>query len=109
MRSEPTPAEARLWHSLRAKRFENAKFRHQTPVGPFVADFTCRSAMLAIELDGDSHGTTGVYDARRTAFVESRGWRVIRFLNSDVMGNLEGVLLVIKAELTRPPLPGPLP
>lgn len=65
--------------------------------------------MLAIELDGDSHGTTGTYDAERTRYCERQGWRVIRFTNSDAMSDLEGVLLIIQSELARPPLPGPLP
>lgn len=99
MRSNPTPAEARLWYHLRAKRFENCKFRHQTVLTPYIADFTSRGAMLVIEADGDTHGLTGDYDARRTAFLESQGWRVLRFTNAEIMGNVEGVLTVLATAL----------
>ena len=92
LRTEQTPAESKLWYVLRGKRFAGLKFRRQTVVGPYIIDFTCRAAMLAIEIDGDTHGITVDADARRTAFIETFGWRVIRFTNSDVMGNVEGVL-----------------
>jgi hypothetical protein len=68
MRTNPTPAEARLWYHLRAHRFENHKFRHQTVLAPYIVDFTSRTAMLAIEVDGDTHATQQDYDARRTRF-----------------------------------------
>jgi len=94
-----TPPEARFWYHVRAHRFENYKFRRHTPIGPFVADFTCRAAMLAIELDGDSHGMSVEYDARRTRYIESCGWRELRFTNADVMSNIDGVLLHLMAWL----------
>jgi very-short-patch-repair endonuclease len=103
-----TPPEARFWYNVRAHRFEEYKFRRHTPIGPFVADFTCRSAMLAIELDGDSHGATVEYDAQRTVYIEARGWRQLRFSNAEVMTNIDGVLLHLMACLTSPH-PGPLP
>ncbi|KAA9016913.1 endonuclease domain-containing protein [Sphingobium limneticum] len=95
LRSQPTEAEGRLWYHLRAKRFAEAKFRRQTVIGPFIADFTCRAAMLVIELDGDAHGNTVEADAARTAFLEAQGWRVLRFSNNDVISNIEGVLSAI--------------
>ena len=99
MRSNPTPAEARLWYQLRAKRFESWKFRHQTVLAPYIADFTCRSAMLLVEVDGDTHALTVEDDVRRTAYLEGLGWRVLRFTNADVMGNIEGVLITLSAAL----------
>lgn len=108
LRTEPTAAEARLWFHLRAKRFSDFKFRRQTVIGPYICDFTCRSAMVVIEVDGDSHGLTRGADAARTHFLEGQGWRVVRFANADVMGNIEGVLVSLMAFL-QPPLPGPLP
>ena len=105
MRSVPTPAEAALWYHLRAHRFDGVKFRRQTVIGPFIADFTCRSAMLVIEIDGDMHGDRAAQDAERTAFIEARGWRVVRFTNADVMGNLEGVLQRLLGLLGRAPSP----
>ena len=95
MRREPTPQESRLWLQLRAKRLAGTKFRHQKVIGPYIADFACRDPMLVIELDGDTHGASQHYDAVRTAYLETRGYRVIRFANSDVMENLTGVLEAI--------------
>ncbi|WP_241659542.1 endonuclease domain-containing protein [Sphingomonas glacialis] len=109
MRSNPTPAEARLWYNLRAKRFEAVKFSHQVVIYPYIADFVARSRKLVIELDGDTHADDGAYDARRTTWLEQQGYRVIRFANADVVGNLDGVLEVISAALVTAPLPGPLP
>jgi very-short-patch-repair endonuclease len=65
-----TPAEIRLWHHLRAGRFDAWKFRRQTVIGPYIADFTCRAAMLVVEIDGDTHATQMDYDTRRTTFLE---------------------------------------
>ncbi len=77
-------------------------------IGPFVADFTCRAAMLVIEIDGDSHVVDPKADESRTLFIEAAGWRVIRFTNAEVMGNIEAVLERVEAEL-RPPSPWPSP
>ena len=99
MRSNPTPGEARLWYQLRAKRFEGWKFRHQTVMKPYIVDFSSRSAMLIVEADGDTHGTTEEYDARRTAHLGRQGWRVLRFANTDIMTNIEGVLTVLSSAL----------
>lgn len=95
MRQNPTPAEAKLWHELRAKRFAGYKFRHQNVIGRYIADFACRHPMLIVEVDGDTHGHQEQYDARRTAFLESRGYKVVRFTNEDVLTNIEGVLCAI--------------
>ena len=95
LRRSLTPAEARLWYHLRAKRFAGVKFRRQTVIGPFIADFTCRASMLAIEIDGDTHGLTAQHDAERTTYLEQQGWSVIRFTNTEIMQNIEAVLSTI--------------
>lgn len=102
MRANPTPAEVRLWYHLRAHRFENHKFRHQTVLAPYIVDFTSRSAMLAIEVDGDTHATQADYDATRTRFLESQGFQVVRFTNAEVMTNIEAVLQTIAEALNTP-------
>jgi len=102
LRLQQTPPETRLWLALRAKRFQGVKFRRQKVIGPYIADFACRDPMLVIELDGDSHGSSQAHDARRTEFLETQGYRVIRFTNAEVMGNLDGVLTVIAREVGRP-------
>lgn len=117
MRTEQTPAEAKLWSLLRAHRFSNVKFSRQVVVAPYILDFAARSRKIAIELDGDTHAHRLQYDAARTAYLESKGYRVIRFTNADIMGNIEGVAVIIGAALdeesravsTTAPLPGPLP
>ncbi|MES2270346.1 MAG: DUF559 domain-containing protein [Pseudomonadota bacterium] len=108
LRTEPTAAEAKLWLHLRAKRFGDFKFRRQTVVGPYICDFTCRSAMLVIEVDGHTHGLTQDADARRTEYLQTHGWHVVRFTNAEIMGNVESVLEHLKLHL-HPPLPDPLP
>jgi very-short-patch-repair endonuclease len=102
MRANPTPSEARLWYHLRAHRFENHKFRHQTVLAPYIIDFTSRTAMLAIEVDGDTHATQQDYDTTRTRFLESEGFHVLRFTNAEVMTNIEGVLQIIGNALKSP-------
>ena len=76
-------------------------------IGPFIADFTCRAAALVVEIDGDTHARRHRQDHRRTLFLEDAGWRVVRFGNADVMGNLDGVLQQLMAMLS--PSPHPLP
>jgi very-short-patch-repair endonuclease len=110
MRRELAAPELKLWLELRAKRFEGAEFRRQVVVGRYIADFACRTPkMLIIEVDGDTHAERRSYDERRSEFLEQRGYRVIRFTNSDVMTNLDGVLFAIADALATPPLPNPLP
>ncbi|MES2095119.1 MAG: DUF559 domain-containing protein, partial [Pseudomonadota bacterium] len=109
MRREPSEPEARLWYHLRAKRLNGVKFSNQVLIGPYTADFSARSRKLVIELDGDSHASQERYDARRTAWLEEQGYRVIRFTNSDVMTNEAAVLQAIIDALAAAPLPGPLP
>jgi len=109
MRANPTPAEQKLWLALRANRFENQQFTRQTIIAPYIVDFASKAARLIIEVDGDTHSAKDRYDARRTEFLESLGYTVIRFANSDVMHNIESVLGVIAQALHTPPLPNPPP
>jgi very-short-patch-repair endonuclease len=98
LRNAPTDAEQRLWLHLRASRFEGAKFTRQFPVGGFIVDFACRSLRIAIELDGGQHSESEA-DANRTRIIEAHGYRVIRFWNNEVLGNIDGVLTVIAEEI----------
>ena len=105
MRKQLTEPEQRLWLALRAKRFGHTKFRRQKVIGHYIVDFACRDPMLVIELDGDTHAGREAYDRERTLFLENQGYRVIRFINSDVMGNLDGVLAALDEVIHTPPLP----
>jgi very-short-patch-repair endonuclease len=100
LRSSQTDAERRLWLILRAKRFEGVKFKRQVPIGPFVADFACIQQRIVIELDGSQHAESET-DARRDAYLVREGWRIIRFWNSDLTGNREGVLTIIAQAVGR--------
>ena len=91
LRRRSTDAENRLWYYLRNRRFEGAKFVRQFPAGPHVADFACRDAHFAIELDGGQH--TVETDAPRTEVIEALGYRIIRLWNNDVLQNTDGVSL----------------
>lgn len=98
LRKQSTPAERKLWGHLRAKRFRGIKFFRQFGIGPYVVDFYCPKARLAIEVDGDSHFRKGAkaYDLQRQRYIESFNVRVIRFLNSDIHENMDGVLQKIE-------------
>jgi very-short-patch-repair endonuclease len=109
MRSNPTPAEQKMWLALRANRFEDQQFTRQTIIAPYIVDFASRADHLIIEIDGDTHPAEDRYDARRTEFLESLGYRVLRFGNNEVMGNLEGVLSIVSEALRASPSPKPSP
>ncbi len=101
LRNTMPSAEVILWAELKGKQLFGYKFRRQYGVGRYVVDFYCARIRLAIELDGDSHFQIGVeeYDKKREEYIESRGIKVIRFTNTDVYENLDGVILAIIEEL----------
>ena len=104
LRANMTDAELRLWHRLRGKQIEGHRFRRQVPIGPYIVDFVCIRAMLVIEVDGGQHAVEAHLDAERTAWLESRGYRVIRFWNNEVLQEMDGVLETIYRALI-PPTP----
>lgn len=95
LKQNMTDAETRLWFLLRAHRFEDIHFRRQHPIGPYVVDFCAPRQKLVIEVDGSQHTDQVEYDRERTAFLEARGYRVIRFWNHDVLKKTDAVLLAI--------------
>ncbi|WP_084554974.1 endonuclease domain-containing protein [[Phormidium ambiguum] IAM M-71] len=101
MRCEPTPAEEKLWQKLRNKQLLGFKFRRQHSIDRFIVDFYCGQANLIIEIDGLIHQYTQIEDAIRQEFLESLGFRVIRFRNEEVLNSVEGVLEKIVGELQR--------
>ena len=101
LRRELTDAERKLWSVLRNRKLNGAKFRRQQPIGPFIADFVCQEQKLIVEADGGQHAEN-VRDARRTAFLEGVGYRVLRFWNNDILTNLDGVAQVIANALSTP-------
>jgi very-short-patch-repair endonuclease len=101
LRRDLTDAERKLWGALRSRQLADAKFRRQQPIGSFVADFVCQERRLIIEADGGHHADNAA-DDRRTAFLRSKGYRVLRFWNNDILNNLEGVTQVIALALSTP-------
>jgi very-short-patch-repair endonuclease len=102
LRTEMTAPERLLWSALRAGQL-GVKFQRQVVLAPYIADFAARSERLVIEIDGDSHAHSATADAIRGEALQSRGYRVLRFTNSDVVTNLDGVLRAILIELGRDP------
>ena len=105
LRRQSTDAERIIWAALRAHRLIGVSFRRQTPIGPYIADFVCHAANLVIEIDGGQHfEVEGLRrDARRNAFLASKGYRVLRFNNHDVMTNRQGVLDTIAGAICSAP------
>ncbi|MFO1422920.1 MAG: DUF559 domain-containing protein [Candidatus Competibacteraceae bacterium] len=111
LRRQQTDAESLIWMLLRDRRLAGCKFRRQHPVAPYILDFYCHEAKLAVELDGGQHAENHAYDAERDAFLQAQGIRVLRFWNNQVLAETEGVLEVIWQALQSraPSPPTPLP
>ena len=109
LRRDMTNAERIIWYGVRAHRLNGAAFRRQTPIGPFIVDFVSHAAKLVIEIDGGQHFEPAyeARDARRDAFLRSKGYRVLRFNNHDVMRNRDGVLETIAAAIGEAVAPSP--
>lgn len=94
LRNEPTPQERQVWAKLREiNRMIGTHFRRQAPIGPYIVDFADFGRRIVVEIDGGQHG--GARDAERDAWLVGQGFRVLRFWNSDVAGNLNGVAQVV--------------
>jgi very-short-patch-repair endonuclease len=112
LRKHPTEAEYRLWFALRALKPLGFHFRRQAPIGNYIADFVCHRAKVIVEIDGSQHGEPEnvLRDERRTEFLDSRGYRVLRFWNVEVMEGLEEVVAtILRAAPTRRALRVDLP
>ena len=107
LRTTMTDAERALWVHLRAKRFQGWKFRRQQPISKYIVDFVCSDAKLVIELDGGQHSEQVNADARRTAWLESQGFLVLRFWNDAVLKETQAVLEEVLRNLPLSPTPLP--
>ena len=95
LRKELTPTEQKLWAYLRGKKLNGVSFRRQHAIGNYIVDFCAIKQKLIIELDGSQHLEQEKYDRERTAYLESQGYKVIRFWNNDVMNNISDVIRAI--------------
>jgi very-short-patch-repair endonuclease len=98
LRRDSTDAEMRLWLKLRDRRLAGFKFTRQHSIGPYVADFVCRDRKLIVEVDGGQHAGN-VHDRIRDDNLSAQGYRILRFWNTDVLSNMDGVLTTIVAAL----------
>ena len=106
LRKAANPYEDRLWFYLRGRRFLNLKFKRQVVIDKYIVDFCCLEKKLIIELDGGQHSESQEYDLERDRNLALLGYTVLRFWNSDLQNNVDGVLEKIRvslADLTRPP------
>jgi very-short-patch-repair endonuclease len=94
LRKRMTDAELILWARLRRNAMDGHRFRRQHPIGPYIADFVCLPIRLVVEVDGATHSSDDErkHDARRDAWLRHRGFRMLRFGNREIYGNLDGVL-----------------
>jgi very-short-patch-repair endonuclease len=101
LRANATPHERILWRALKELPIEGTHFRRQVPIGPYVVDFFCPAKRLIIELDGGHHNEdeTARRDRERQLWLEQEGYRVVRFWNSEITGDLTAVLERVYVEL----------
>jgi very-short-patch-repair endonuclease len=113
LRKNMTDAERRLWSRLRGRQFGGFKFRKQAPIGPYIVDFVCFEAKLIIELDGGQHMLRNHEDEKRTAWLNTEGFRVFRYWNHLVFEDLdplvEAIWLALHADRDHAPHPDPPP
>jgi very-short-patch-repair endonuclease len=113
LRRSPTDAERKLWYLLRSLKSFGPHFRRQAPIGIYIADFAWLAGKLVVELDGSQHGTDRkTYDAARTEWLVSQGYRVLRFWNNDVLKSPRSVgetILAAARECAADPTPNPSP
>ena len=114
LRRSLSPPEARLWSRLRARKPGTPVFRRQHPIGPYVLDFYCAEARLAVEVDGMSHdmGDRPQRDVARDACLKASGLTVMRIAASDVMRNADDAadaMTRMAAEMMQGSTPSPAP
>ena len=102
LRQQSTDAERLLWSQLRRNSLEGIKFKRQHPIGPYIVDFVTLENMLVVEIDGGQHNEPLVIeeDKERTAWLQKKGYTVLRFWNNDVLTNIEGVFEMIRQALS---------
>lgn len=109
LRNNATDVERLLWQQIRNSQFEGVKFRRQQPIENFIVDFVSFTPKLIIELDGGQHAENRIYDQQRDKCLRKNGFVVLRFLNNEIIDNIEGVLEVIRLQCLEGTSPTPQP
>ena len=99
LRKRSTDAERALWRLVRNRQLRGFKFRRQAPIGCYIVDFVCFEAMLVVEVDGGHHLEQSNSDDERTRWLETEGFRVLRFWNNQVLKEPDSVLEMIERDL----------
>jgi len=101
LRENMTDAERCLWAKIRMKQLKGYQFYRQKPIGDYIVDFFCPKAKLVIEVDGSQHLSDEMneYDRIRNECLSSLGLRVLRFTNTEVLKNTEGVVESIEEKV----------
>lgn len=101
LRKNSTIQERRLWNLLKNRQFHNLKFKRQQPIGDYIVDFICKEAKIIIEIDGGQHNEPEniEYNKTRTEYLNTLGYKVIRFWNNEIYENIEGVVLRLREEI----------
>ena len=99
LRVNQADAETVLWNRIRNRQIDGHKFARQVPISGYICDFVCRELNLIVEVDGGQHNESAA-DAIRDRCLTEQGYKVLRFWNNDVLGNIEGVLTVVQAGLS---------
>ncbi len=99
LRKNLTDAEQKLWQKLRNKQIYGNKFRRQFVLGNYIVDFICLDKRLIIEVDGGQHMENVSYDSQRDEWLKNQNFKVLRFWNNQVLGEINSVLDVIVKKL----------
>jgi very-short-patch-repair endonuclease len=99
LRSNMTDAEKKLWYRIRAGQLEGHQFRKQVPLDPYILDFACLRKRLALEVDGGQHAEISAAERERNRFLRAEGFVVVRYWNTEVLRNIDGVLLDLVEKL----------
>ena len=101
LRQNMTEVERRIWQMLRSHQMAGYRFRRQVPIGRYIADFVCHETRLIVKIDGGQHDRASPQEAERSGFLQSEGYRILRFWNNEVLANLDGVYETLATELRR--------
>ena len=101
LRSHATETETVFWHHLRNRRLAGFKFKRQVPIGPYIVDFLCQQKKFIIEFDGGQHQfePNRQYDQRRTRYLQTSGYQVLRFWNHQALTHQAETLEIIRMAL----------